>query len=172
METRNAINMKKIFATNSNDTATFIIRVTLALVILPHGLQKLFGAFGGFGFDNTMTYFTETVGIPWVLGVLVILIESVGMMLLLAGFLTRPIALALIAIMIGAALQHIQNGFFMNWFNNQSGEGVEFFLIAIALSINSVMKGAGKLSVDNLIFIRLSRYNPGHGNIISDTPGF
>lgn len=141
----------KIFATDPADTTSFVLRSVLALVILPHGLQKLIGAFGGYGFDGTMNYFTETVGAPWFLGFLVIIIESVGMLLLVIGFFTRAIAALLCVIMVGAALMHVQNGFFMNWFNNQAGEGVEFFIITIALAMNCITKGAGKFSVDAII---------------------
>lgn len=141
----------KIFETDSSDTMAFALRLVLALVILPHGLQKLIGAFGGYGFEGTMNYFTETVGVSWLLGLLVILIESVGMILLLIGFFTRGIALLLSIIMIVAAALHFQNGFFMNWFNNQAGEGIEFFIITIALAANCIVKGAGKFSIDGVI---------------------
>ncbi|HEY0742340.1 MAG TPA: DoxX family protein [Chryseosolibacter sp.] len=138
----------KIFATDTNDFTTLILRVTLAVVIFPHGLQKLLGAFGGYGFEGTMSYFTDTVGLPWILGFIVIIIESFGMLLLAVGLFTRPISLILAVIMLGAASMHLQNGFFMNWFNNQPAEGVEFFILTIALSLNGLIKGAGKYSVD------------------------
>lgn len=143
--------MKKTFQASQSDLALLIVRVTLAFVILPHGLQKLTGAFGGFGFEGSMTYFTETVGLPWALGFLVIMIESLGMLLLAVGLFTRAIALLLAITMIGAASTLIHNGFFMNWFNNQPGEGIEFFILAVALSFNSVMHGAGKFSIDRFI---------------------
>lgn len=131
------------------DITTFILRVILAAVVLPHGLQKLIGVFGGYGFDGTMDYFTGTVGLPWTLGLIVILIESIGMVLLAVGFLTRPIVLLLIIVMIGAASMHFQNGFFMNWFNNQPGEGVEFFIVVCALSLNMAIRGGGRFSLDH-----------------------
>ena len=143
--------IKKIFESDKNDITSFILRVVLALVILPHGLQKLIGAFGGYGFEGTMNYFTNTVGIPYALGVMVIVIESIGMIALALGFFTRGVALMLLLIMIGAASTLVQNGFFMNWFNNQPGEGVEFFILAIALCLHSVVKGGGKFAVDGVI---------------------
>ena len=33
-----------------NDWTGFILRLTLAIVLLPHGAQKLLGMFGGYGF--------------------------------------------------------------------------------------------------------------------------
>jgi len=116
------------------NSAYMLNRVVLAAVIFPHGAQKLWGAFGGYGFDGTMQYFTETVGLSWLLGFLVILGESFGAALLLVGLLSRFIAASLGLIMIGAAAQHIGNGFFMNWFGNQAGEGIEFFILALAMS--------------------------------------
>lgn len=141
---------KKIFETR-NDITSLILRVVLAFVILPHGLQKLTGAFGGYGFEGTMNYFTEMAGIPWVLGAIVILIESFGMMLLAIGLFTRAVTAILAVIMIGAASMHLHNGFFMNWFNNQTGEGVEFFILVVAICINGIIRGAGKFSLDGLI---------------------
>jgi putative oxidoreductase len=141
----------KIFQTDPSDSMSFLLRLILALVILPHGLQKLTGAFGGYGFEGTMNYFTETVGVPWIFGFLVIFLESVGMIFLMMGFFTRGIALFLSIVMIGAATMHLQNGFFMNWFNNHAGEGIEFFILAIALATHCVAKGAGKFSIDAII---------------------
>ncbi len=42
----------------SDDVADLIARVTLGIVIPPHGLQKLFGLFGGHGFSATISSFT------------------------------------------------------------------------------------------------------------------
>jgi Ferritin-like domain/DoxX len=40
-----------------------ILRLTLAVVLFPHGAQKVFGWFGGHGFKNTLQFFTSS-GIP------------------------------------------------------------------------------------------------------------
>lgn len=137
-----------LLSTDTSSTSSLIARTVVALVILPHGLQKLAGSFGGYGFEGTMHYFTHDVGMPWVLGFLVILLETFGMLFLLAGLLSRLVAGSLIAVMIGAAYQHRHNGFSMNWFGNQPGEGVEFFILAISLCLLITMQGAGKWSVD------------------------
>jgi putative oxidoreductase len=137
-----------ILKTDSNNIVYFIIRVVLAIVILPHGMQKLFGLFGGYGFGGTMNFFTQNVGMPWILGFLVIVGESFGMLLLLAGIFSRLVAASLVIIMFGALSFHASNGFFMNWSGNQAGEGIEFFLLAIGMAVQVVIKGAGKWSVD------------------------
>ena len=137
-----------ILKTDTGNISYFIVRVTLGVVILAHGLQKLLGAFGGFGFDASMSYFTQTVGVPWILGFLVIIGESVGMVLLIAGVFARLVAGSLVVIMFGAAAMNASNGFFMNWFGKQPGEGIEFFILAIGMALVIAVKGAGKWSVD------------------------
>ncbi len=149
-----------ILKTDTENSAYMFTRVILAAVIFPHGAQKLWGAFGGYGFDGTMQYFTETAGIPWFIGLLVILGESVGAVLLLGGLFSRFIAASLGIIMIGAAAQHITNGFFMNWFGNQSGEGVEFFILALAMAVVVTIYGGGKWSIDGWLITRLQQIRP------------
>tara|TARA_B100000470_G_scaffold195578_1_gene164664 strand:- start:164 stop:541 length:378 start_codon:yes stop_codon:yes gene_type:complete len=120
--------------------------------MFPHGAQKLFGWFGGFGFTNTMTYFTQTTGLPWIIAFLIIMGESLGSLGLILGFFTRLSALGLICIMVGAIITvHIPNGFFMNWFGKQAGEGFEYHLLVIGMSIPLLVSGGGKYSVDMLI---------------------
>lgn len=140
--------LTKLLVTNDSALLLFL-RIVLALVILPHGLQKLLGWFGGFGFTGTMSYFTDTLGIPWIFGFAAILAETVGALLLLTGLLSRLAALSIGVVMVVATLiVHLPNGFFMNWFNNQAGEGFEFFLLAIAIAVVVVIAGGGAWSLD------------------------
>ena len=143
--------MKYLFQTNDN-FSYWVPRVILGCVMLPHGAQKLFGWFGGFGFTNTMTYFTQTAGLPWIIAFLIVMGESLGSLGLILGFFTRLSALGLICIMVGAIITvHIPNGFFMNWFGKQAGEGFEYHLLVIGMSIPLLISGGGKYSVDVLI---------------------
>jgi len=143
--------MKYLFQTNDK-FSYWVPRVILGCVILPHGAQKLFGWFGGFGFTNTMTYFTQTAGLPWIIAFLIIMGESLGSLGLIVGFFTRLSALGLICIMVGAIITvHIPNGFFMNWFGKNAGEGFEYHLLVIGMSIPLLISGGGKYSVDVLI---------------------
>lgn len=144
--------MKNIFKTN-NDWTGLLLRLTIGIVIFPHGAQKLLGWFGGYGFSGTMNFFTATVGLPWVIGFLVILLEFFGSLLLLFGLGSRIIAASMIVLSIGIIFtSHIHNGFFMNWFGNQKGEGYEYFLFLIGLSAALLLNGSGKLSLDNVIY--------------------
>lgn len=143
--------MKYLFQTNDN-SSYWIPRVMLGCVMFPHGAQKLLGWFGGFGFTNSMTYFTQTAGLPWVVAFLIIMGESFGSLGLILGFFTRLSAFGLICIMLGAIITvHIPNGFFMNWFGKQAGEGFEYHLLVIGISIPLLINGGGKYSVDGLI---------------------
>jgi putative oxidoreductase len=128
-----------------------VLRLALGLMILPHGLQKTIGAFGGYGFKGTMGYLTGTVGAPWIFALLAILAESVGGVMLLAGFGTRLAALGVGGVMVVAAAQHWPNGFFMNWFGNQKGEGIEFHLLALGMVVALLLQGGGRFSVDALL---------------------
>jgi len=147
--------MKKFFATD-HSSAALILRLILGLVMFPHGAQKLFGWFGGFGFSGTMGAFTGSMGIPAVIAFLVIIGESFGAIGLIAGFLTRFTAASMAVIMVGAiSIAHWQHGFFMNWFGNQEGQGYEYHLLVIAISAALIIMGAGKWSVDQEIAKRL-----------------
>ena len=143
--------MKYLFQTDDK-FSYWVPRVILGCVMFPHGAQKLFGWFGGFGFTNTMTYFTQTAGLPWIIAFLIVMGESLGSLGLILGFFTRLSALGLICIMVGAIITvHIPNGFFMNWFGKQAGEGFEYHLLVIGMSIPLLISGGGKYSVDMLI---------------------
>jgi putative oxidoreductase len=141
--------MKTFITEKSTDLSLLIARITLGIVMFGHGAQKLFGWFGGYGFDGTMRYFTETVGLPYLISVLVILGESLGAIALVFGFLGRFMATSIFIIMIGAmAIGHLPNGFYMNWFGNQAGEGIEFDLLIFGLSLVIMLSGSGAYSID------------------------
>ncbi|HET7289198.1 MAG TPA: DoxX family protein [Thermodesulfobacteriota bacterium] len=139
-----------IFRT-SDDIGAFIARITLGVVMLPHGLQKLLGLFGGAGFSGTVEFFVGS-GLPAFIAVLIIISESFGSLGLIFGFLSRLAALGVIIIMLGAIVTvHIKNGFFMNWSGSGPGEGFEFHLLAIGLGLVVLFKGGGAWSVDRVI---------------------
>jgi len=143
--------MKKIFATNENSSAT-IIRIVLGLILFPHGAQKLLGWFGGYGFDGTMGFLTGSVGLPWIIGFLVIIIEFFGALALIFGFATRLVSIGLIALFAGIVFTgHLDNGFFMNWSGQQKGEGYEYHLLVIGMALSLLVSGAGKWSADYAI---------------------
>ena len=107
--------------------------------------------FGGPGFGNTIGFFQQ-IGIPAGLTVLAIAAEFLGGLGLLVGFLARIAALGIIVNMVVAVLMvHSKVGFFANWNGKQPGEGYEFHLLAIALGLAILVKGAGAFSVDRIL---------------------
>ncbi|MBE0644599.1 MAG: DoxX family protein [Bacteroidetes bacterium] len=125
-----------------------IARLVLGFVILPHGLQKAFGLFGGQGFIPTLDSF-DGAGISYVLGALVIGAELLGAIGLILGVFGRLMSAGIMAVMIGAIfLRNLQNGFFMNWSGMQEGEGIEYHLLAIGLALIVLVGGSGRFSFD------------------------
>jgi len=143
--------LKKFFHTDDS-TTHLIIRIVLGLVIFFHGAQKLLGWFGGHGFEGTMGFFTQNMGVPALIAFLVIIGESFGALGLITGFLTRLSAAGVAMIMLGAiAMVHWNNGIFMNWAGKQAGEGFEYHLLAIGLAIPLIIYGGGKFSIDQIV---------------------
>ena len=134
---------------NMKQLSLLLLRITFAVVVLPHGCQMLFGWFGGYGFSGTMQYFTQTEGLPWLVGFAVILLEFAGSLAILAGAATRFMALGMIGLFIGMIVtSHWNHGFFMNWSGSQAGEGFEYHLLVIGIAIALLIEGAGDWSVD------------------------
>ena len=143
--------VKRLFYTN-DDVALLVLRLLLGIVYFPHGMQKLLGWFGGYGFSGTMDMFTTKMGIPAILAFLAIIAEGLGPLGLITGFMTRVAAFGIAFEMaVAAYMLHWQNGFFMNWFGNQKGEGFEFHMLAIAIGIALMIRGGGKWSIDRAI---------------------
>jgi putative oxidoreductase len=140
--------LRALLATTAS-AAPLILRVTLAVVMFPHGAQKLLGWFGGHGFAATMSSFTEGMGLPWIVALAVILIESLGSIALLLGFATRVMAAGIGAVMIGAIVTvHAQHGFFMNWSGAQQGHGFEYHLLVLGIVGALLITGGGRASLD------------------------
>jgi putative oxidoreductase len=129
-----------------------ILRIALGAVMFPHGAQKMLGWFGGGGWTGTMHFFTETVHMSYFTGALTILIEFFGSIMLITGTFTRVAALGILGLFIGIIFNiALPNGFFMNWGGDQHGEGFEYHLLVLGMSLALIIGGAGKLSVDSLI---------------------
>jgi putative oxidoreductase len=135
-----------LLATGNSSLLT-ILRIALGVVMLPHGLQKTLGWFGGYGFTGTMGGFTS-MGVPAFLAFLVIAAESAGAVALITGFTTRIAAFGIGATMLVASQMHKANGFFMNWSGQQKGEGFEYHILAIAIAVVLMIGGAGRFSLD------------------------
>jgi putative oxidoreductase len=128
-----------------------ILRLTLAVVISPHGTQKVFGWFGGDGFKNTLQVFTSS-GIPTGFALLAIAAGFLGPLGLAVGFLTRVAAFGVACVMLVAIVTvHRPHGFFMNWSGTQPGEGFEYHLLVLGIAIVLIIVGGGTWSVDGAL---------------------
>ena len=142
--------LKRLMQTD-DDTGRFLVRLFLGVVMFPHGAQKLLGWFGGGGFSGTMQGMTG-MGLPAFIVFLVIIFEFFGSLALIFGCLGRLGALAILCVMLGAIFTvHLPNGFFMNWMNQQKGEGFEYHLLAIAMALAVLVGGSGRFSVDRAL---------------------
>src|SRR5476649_231416 len=106
-----------LLTVTSSAYSPIFLRFFLALVIFPHGAQKVLGWFGGYGFTGTMGFFTGTMGLPYAIALLPVLTEFLAPFALVAGFFTRIAALATgVNMAVAVMMVHASNGFFMNWY--------------------------------------------------------
>jgi putative oxidoreductase len=131
--------------------SSLVLRLTLGSVIFAHGAQKVLGWFGGPGAEKTIGLFSS-MGLSLPVALLVMATEFLGGLALILGLFTRVAALA-IAVDIGvcAYMNHLQHGFFMNWFGQQKGEGVEYHILVIGMGLALMIAGGGIFSADRMI---------------------
>jgi putative oxidoreductase len=123
-----------------------LLRLTMGLILFPHGCQKLFGWFGGLGFEKFTEIFDKIGWHPAVFWVaLVALTESVGGLLLAFGFLTRFAAAAILIFMLNAVWATSAKGFF--WAQG----GMEYPILIGVVALVFLIKGAGRFSVDHAL---------------------
>jgi len=144
--------MLKALLHTEDDKVLTIVRWVLGVVFLAHGSQKMLGWFGGYGFKATLGFFTQTMHIPAVFAFLAICAEFFGGLGLLLGLLTRIAAFGITAVMLVAIFMvHLPNGLFMNWSGQQKGEGIEYHLLVLAITLALMVKGAGAFSFDRAL---------------------
>jgi putative oxidoreductase len=128
-----------------------LIRVVAGGVMLPHGMQKMFGWFGGAGFTATMHNFAQR-GFPAPLVFLVIVAEFFGSLGLIFGCFSRIAAFGIAVDMTVAAITTTSKfGMFINWAGKQKGEGMEFQFLMIAMALAIMFAGGGACSIDRVL---------------------
>jgi putative oxidoreductase len=128
------------------------LRVSVAAIFVGHGAQKLLGLWGGPGLTGTAAMLTALhLPYPYPLAGLLALTELGGGLLLMLGWLTPWVSLALFADMAMAIWKvHYANGFFMNWSATPGrGHGVEYVLVLAGALLCLALMGPGPLSVDD-----------------------
>jgi putative oxidoreductase len=144
--------MFKRLLVTTNDSTLTLMRLVLGLVFFAHGAQKMLGWFGGFGFSGTMGAFTTMMHIPAPLAFLAICAEFLGGIGLLLGLLARVAAFGIaVNMLVAMLLVHLHFGFFANWYGDKKGEGIEYHLLALALTIPIMVRGAGAYSADSAL---------------------
>ncbi len=122
------------------------LRLVMGLILVPHGCQKLFGWFGGAGFEKFTEIFDKIGWHPAVFWVaLVALTESVGGLMLAFGFLTRFAAAAIFIFMLNAMWQTSAKGFF--WAQG----GLEYPLLIGTVALVFLIRGGGRYSIDHAL---------------------
>ena len=120
-----------------------ILRAVLGLILIPHGCQKLFGMFGGMGFEKFSELFDKLGYRPGWLWVLVVgLTETVGGVCLVLGLFTRVAALFVVIFMINAVWFTSAKGFF--W----TQQGSEYSLLILFVALVFLIRGGGNCSLD------------------------
>lgn len=143
--------LRKLLSTPNDPTLT-LARLILAVIFFAHGSQKMFGFFGGRGVAGTIAIFQQTMGIPAPLTILAMTAEVFGAIGLFLGLFGRVAASGVLVVMLVAPFaNHLYPNFFMNWQGRQMGEGYEYHLLAIALIVSILVRGAGWLSLDRAI---------------------
>lgn len=122
-----------------------LIRIATGAILMPHGAQKLFGWFGGYGLTATGQYFESTLGMTpgFALALIAGIIEFFGGLALVLGFLTRPAAIAIVIFMVVALSTHVPNGFF--W----PAGGFEYPLLWGLVALGIFFRGGDGFSLDS-----------------------
>ncbi|MEQ9814604.1 MAG: DoxX family protein [Azospirillaceae bacterium] len=124
---------------------TALLRVTLGVAILAHGLLKVFV----FGFAGTAGFF-ESLGLPAVLAYLTILGEVAGGVALILGVWTRLVSLLMIPILLGALWVHSGNG----WVFSNPGGGWEYPAMWTVLYAVQALLGDGAFALRTIPGLR------------------
>ena len=142
------------------DWVITIVRIVLGVVFFAHGAQKALGWFGGAGLQSTVRVFREQLRIPAPLALLSVAAEFLGGLGLIVGLLSRIAALGIAVVMIVALLAvHRKFGFFMNWYGEKQGHGIEYHILVLALALAVMIKGAGAFSLDQVLYQHISNQN-------------
>jgi putative oxidoreductase len=139
------------------DTGLLLLRVVLGALLIGHGSQKLFGAFGGHGLAGTGGFFHSIGFRPGKQMAFVAGLSEAGAGLLLAlGLLTPLAAAAIVGTLFVASSVHWKAGL---WAQNGGFELPLFYSVTAAVL---AFTGPGAYSLDNAV--GLDEFNgPGWG---------
>lgn len=115
------------------------MRLTLGAIMLAHGYQNVFRHL------HDHVHMVASLGMPAWLGYVSSFTELLGALLILAGFFTRPAALAICADLVVAIWK-------VHWHNGLMGDhGYEFPLAIASLAFALIFFGAGPIAIDHVL---------------------
>jgi len=135
---------------NTAPYGALALRLALGLAALSHGLLKLLV----FTPAGTVGYFAS-LGLPPAAGYLVMLAEIGGGLALIAGAYVRPVAVAMLPVLLGALWVHSGNGW-MFASPNGGWEYPAFWTVALVVQA-LVGPGAFALKLPDLTFLAVRR---------------
>ena len=129
-----------------------LMRVVIALCLVPHGMRTYFGIFRNTGMPiNSMQMFIDVLnregyrpGALW--APIVVITELVGGPMLALGLFTRPVSIPIFILLVLSVFEHKKIG---GWFWNT--QGAEYPLVWAAASAYFLCNGGGRISLDHLI---------------------
>jgi putative oxidoreductase len=125
--------------TNSEDTGKLILRVSLGVMILLHGIAKIMGGVDG------IVGMVGKAGLPGAFGYLVYVGEVLAPLLLIVGLWTRLAALVVaINMVVAIVLVHMGDVFTLT---KQGGWALELQGMFLFTAIAVALLGAGRFSV-------------------------
>ncbi|MFP3590403.1 DoxX family protein [Chryseobacterium sp. SIMBA_038] len=134
-----------------NNYVYLILRLAAGIIIFPYGMQKLLGWFddlgGGIGIKETLLQM-KAKKIPVFITWMIIIGQSLGSIALIIGCFGRIAAMGNFIIFSGALFMHLPDGWTLNWLKKKKGEGIEYFVLLLAILLIIVLKGSGTFSVD------------------------
>lgn len=125
------------------DLGLLVLRIVVGGVVGVHGLQKIFGSFGGPGIDGFAKFlagqgFRYTTELAYLTG----WTEIVGGGFLILGLLTPLAAAGVLGVLANAVYLKYGNGFFAQ------SNGVEFELTLAGAAFALMFTGAGRFAMD------------------------
>ena len=127
-------------ANTQHDIAKLLLRITLGVLILFHGLSKLNGGMGG------IVQMVQSHGFPGALGYGVLLGEVIGPLMLIAGFHARIGAVLVFVNMVFAILLvHMGQ---LGAFSAQGGWALELQAMYLVAALAIALLGPGRYSVN------------------------
>jgi putative oxidoreductase len=134
---------------STRDAALLLARVTIGVLFIDHGLQK-YNAKGGLAAFEGFLKFLKNIPATALMSQVVPALEVVGGVLLIAGALTRVVALLL-------ALEMAFTGFLVKGHDlhlalvSKMGAGIELDLAFLIVLVSVLLLGPGRASVDRVL---------------------